>query len=163
MARQEIDLTTPQPNGKMGEPTKSAWEKVNAMTEELYSFYNLPTSIAYAETTASYTAGAAGGDIPGLAVTFQAPAGSFNITYGGSYRADAASTGLIRLYVNNVFQSQIVVANTPSYMTSSRSIRISGVTAGSVVAVRVNAIATSGTGITLYSDANDRFSLGVTR
>ena len=37
MARQEIDLTTPQPNGKMGEPTKSAWEKVNDMTEELYN------------------------------------------------------------------------------------------------------------------------------
>lgn len=37
MARQEIDLTTPQPNGKMGEPTKSAWEKVNNMTAELYS------------------------------------------------------------------------------------------------------------------------------
>lgn len=36
MARQEIDLTTPQPNGKMGEPTKSAWEKVNDMTAELY-------------------------------------------------------------------------------------------------------------------------------
>lgn len=36
MARQEIDLTTPQPNGKMGEPTKSAWEKVNNMTAELY-------------------------------------------------------------------------------------------------------------------------------
>lgn len=36
MARQEIDLTTPQPNGKMGEPTKSAWEKVNDMTLELY-------------------------------------------------------------------------------------------------------------------------------
>ena len=36
MARQEIDLTTPQPNGKMGEPTKSAWQKVNDMTEELY-------------------------------------------------------------------------------------------------------------------------------
>lgn len=37
MARQEIDLTTPQPNGKMGEPTKSAWEKVNEMTLELYA------------------------------------------------------------------------------------------------------------------------------
>lgn len=37
MARQEIDLTTPQPNGKMGEPTKSAWEKVNSMTQDLYS------------------------------------------------------------------------------------------------------------------------------
>jgi len=36
MARQEIDLTTPQPNGRMGEPTKSAWEKVNDMTAELY-------------------------------------------------------------------------------------------------------------------------------
>lgn len=37
MARQEIDLTTPQPNGKMGEPTKAAWEKVNDMTAEIYS------------------------------------------------------------------------------------------------------------------------------
>ena len=37
MARQEIDLTTPQPNGKMGESTKSAWEKVNDMTDELYA------------------------------------------------------------------------------------------------------------------------------
>lgn len=36
MARQEIDLTTPQPNGKMGEPTKNAWQKVNDMTGELY-------------------------------------------------------------------------------------------------------------------------------
>lgn len=36
MARQEIDLTTPQPNGRMGEPTKSAWEKVNDMTLEIY-------------------------------------------------------------------------------------------------------------------------------
>lgn len=30
MAFDKIDLTTPQPNGKMGEPTKSAWEKVNS-------------------------------------------------------------------------------------------------------------------------------------
>lgn len=37
MARQEIDLNTPQPNGKMGEPTKSAWQKVNDMTSEIYS------------------------------------------------------------------------------------------------------------------------------
>ena len=37
MARQEIDLTTPQPNGKMGEPTKTAWQKVNDMTAEIYS------------------------------------------------------------------------------------------------------------------------------
>ena len=36
MARQIIDLTTPQPNGKMGEPTKAAWEKVNDMTEDLF-------------------------------------------------------------------------------------------------------------------------------
>lgn len=37
MARQEIDLTTPQPDGKMGEPTKAAWQKVNDMTLELYA------------------------------------------------------------------------------------------------------------------------------
>lgn len=37
MARQVIDLTTPQPNGKFGEPTKAAWTKVNDMTLELYN------------------------------------------------------------------------------------------------------------------------------
>lgn len=47
MARQEIDLTTPQPNGKMGEPTKSAWEKVNDMTEEIYAaIYENPGMIS---------------------------------------------------------------------------------------------------------------------
>lgn len=163
MARQEIDLTTPQPNGKMGEPTKSAWEKVNDMTEELYQFYNLPTSIAYAETSSSFTAGGAGGNVPGLSVTFQAPAGSFNVTFGGSYRAATSSTGSIRLYVNNVLQTNIVVTNTTAYMTSSRSVRISGIAEGTIVTARLNAIASSGTNITLYSDANDRFSIGVTR
>lgn len=43
MARQEIDLTTPQPNGKMGEPTKAAWEKVNDMTAEIYP--NISTAL----------------------------------------------------------------------------------------------------------------------
>ncbi len=162
MARQEIDLTTPQPNGKMGEPTKSAWEKVNSMTDELYSFYNLPTSIAYAETTTSYTVGSSGGNVPGLSVTFQAPAGSFNITFGGTYRVAASSTGLIRLYVNDALQSSIIVANV-SYMTSSRSVRISGIAEGTIVTARLNAIANSGTTITVFSDANDRFSIGVTR
>jgi len=46
MARQEIDLTTPQPNGKMGEPTKSAWEKVNEMTAELYASAGMSAAIA---------------------------------------------------------------------------------------------------------------------
>lgn len=46
MARQEIDLTTPQPNGKMGEPTKAAWEKVNDMTAEIYSSPAMSGSIS---------------------------------------------------------------------------------------------------------------------
>lgn len=37
MARQVIDLTTPQPGGRQGEPTASAWQKVNDMTAELYA------------------------------------------------------------------------------------------------------------------------------
>lgn len=162
MARQEIDLTTPQPNGKMGEPTKSAWEKVNDMTEELYSFYNLPTSIAYAETTSEYLAGGAESDVPGLAVTFQAPAGSFNVNFGGSYLAVTGSTGSIRLYVNDILQSQIVVTSS-GFITSSRSIRISGIAQGTTVTAKIKAIALSGTQIRVYSDANDRFSIGVTR
>lgn len=36
MARQVIDLTTPQPGGRQGEPTASAWQKVNDMTLEIY-------------------------------------------------------------------------------------------------------------------------------
>lgn len=46
MARQEIDLTTPQPNGKMGEPTKAAWQKVNDMTAEIYASPGMSGSIA---------------------------------------------------------------------------------------------------------------------
>lgn len=162
MARQEIDLTTPQPNGKMGEPTKSAWEKVNDMTEELYSFYNLPTSIAYAETTTEHFAGGSESDVPGLTVTFQAPAGSFNVVFGGSYLGVSGSIGSIRLYVNNILQSQIVVTN-GSFITSSRSVRISGIPEGTIVTAKIAAIAISGTQIRVYSDANDRFSIGVTR
>lgn len=41
MARQVIDLTTPQPGGKMGEPTKSAWEKTNDNFEELYGSFGI--------------------------------------------------------------------------------------------------------------------------
>ena len=46
MPRQEIDLTTPQPNGKMGEPTKSAWEKVNDMTAEIYAGIEASSQLA---------------------------------------------------------------------------------------------------------------------
>lgn len=49
MARQVIDLTTPQPNGKMGEPTKSAWEKTNDNFAELYSISYDPSLIYGAE------------------------------------------------------------------------------------------------------------------
>lgn len=45
MARREIDLTTPQPNGKMGEPTKSAWQKTNDNFEDLYSLLG-PSAIS---------------------------------------------------------------------------------------------------------------------
>lgn len=35
MALKLIDLTTPQPGGKFGDPTKTAWEKVNDNTQEI--------------------------------------------------------------------------------------------------------------------------------
>lgn len=53
MARQEIDLTTPQPNGRMGEPTKAAWEKVNDMTLELYSDVENRFGVPFAEALAT--------------------------------------------------------------------------------------------------------------
>ena len=37
MALQLIDLTTPQPGGKFGDPTKTAWEKTNDNIEEIGS------------------------------------------------------------------------------------------------------------------------------
>lgn len=79
MARKVIDLTTPQPNGKMGEPTKSAWEKTNDNFSEIYgeglttelfwstkstgggaSFTalgksNLPNTIAYKDSENTFT------------------------------------------------------------------------------------------------------------
>lgn len=57
MPRQEIDLTTPQPNGKMGEPTKSAWEKVNDMTAEIYpAISDAQDSADSAQSTANLAA-----------------------------------------------------------------------------------------------------------
>lgn len=53
MARQEIDLTTPQPGGKMGEPTKAAWEKVNDMTLELYAQVENKYGVPFAEVLAT--------------------------------------------------------------------------------------------------------------
>lgn len=46
MARQVIDLTTPQPGGRQGEPTASAWAKVNDMTAELYASPAMNGSLA---------------------------------------------------------------------------------------------------------------------
>jgi hypothetical protein len=61
MARQVIDLTTPQPGGRMGEPTASAWAKVNDMTADLYSTWGYQ------------------GQIDGFKATFNA---SNNLTFG---------------------------------------------------------------------------------
>lgn len=66
MARQVIDLTTPQPNGKMGEPTKSAWEKVNDMTLELYEDTDqLSTDVAEALSLANSAFPKSGGTVTG--------------------------------------------------------------------------------------------------
>lgn len=66
MARQEIDITTPQPNGKMGEPTKSAWEKVNDMTLELYEDAGqLSTDVAEALSLANSAFPKSGGTVTG--------------------------------------------------------------------------------------------------
>lgn len=70
MARQEIDLTTPQPNGKMGEPTKSAWNKVNEMTAELYPLSQGASTAAAAATAAAASAQAkADAALPATATT----------------------------------------------------------------------------------------------
>lgn len=107
MPLQEIDLTTPQPNGKMGEPTKSAWGKTN--DNNLYL-----ESIALAASDKADAALPSSGDTVTLnsnqfkLVTQQVPSGQYQgrfplrmECYPGSnldamqshyYRADASGT-----------------------------------------------------------------------
>lgn len=160
MARQEIDLTTPQPNGKMGEPTKSAWEKVNDMTEELYAGIDESTIIAYGESTVPITVTGGGANI--ITMSFVAKSDKLIATFGGTYRSAASSTGDIRLLVNGKQISRILVANN-IFSSSSRTSIISGLTVGSTVEVRVYAVATSGTTIDVYGDPSDRFTLCISR
>lgn len=99
MARQVIDLTTPQPNGRMGEPTKSAWEKVNDMTAELYPL---------TEGALQKTGGNVTGTIESSARILAAGSGAPNVgsgaagygvhsvgtSYGGGYRNADTSANL---------------------------------------------------------------------
>lgn len=160
MARQEIDLTTPQPNGKMGEPTKAAWEKVNDMTEELYDGLDSSTIISYGESAQSFSVTAGGANI--ITRSFLAKSDKAIVSFGGTFRAAPSSTGSIRLLVNGSQVSQLLVSNT-LYATSGRTVVISGLTVGSMVEVRVYAIATSGTTIDVYGDPTDKFSLCISR
>lgn len=160
MARQEIDLTTPQPNGKMGEPTKSAWEKVNDMTEELYAGLNNSTIISYGETTTTFNVTAGGANI--ITKSFVAQSESVMVSFGGTYRAAASSSGSIRLMVNGQQRSQILISGS-LFQSSSRTVVISGLSVGSNVEFRVFAVATSGTTIDVYGDANDRFTMCISR
>lgn len=65
MAKQTIDLTTPQPNGKFGDTQKAAFTKVNENFDELYANMGNPGEVAQlradlsAETNARTSADAA--------------------------------------------------------------------------------------------------------
>jgi len=77
MARQIIDTTTPQPNGKMGDTAKVAFEKINGNFEELYdAVANIPE-----DTT---------GDIEALDVRVTANEGAISELFNG--KADATHT-----------------------------------------------------------------------
>lgn len=74
MARQEIDLTTPQPNGKMGEPTKAAWGKVNDMTAEIYPDISTAlTNSSSAISTANSAQATANAAAPKASPSFTGP------------------------------------------------------------------------------------------
>lgn len=83
MARQEIDLTTPQPNGRMGEPTKAAWGKVNDMTLELYDGVNNASSDASnALTVAQNAQSKANAALPASSTTASLNTNQLRITTG---------------------------------------------------------------------------------
>ncbi len=92
MARKVIDLTTPQPNGKMGEPTKSAWEKTNDNFEELYTEVgdaNDKIEDIYSEIATNP------GDICGFKMTYVSP-NSISISSGSASLANG-----VNLYSEN--------------------------------------------------------------
>ncbi len=165
MARQEIDLTTPQPNGKMGEPTKSAWEKVNDMTAELYEDideinyqFSLGSELAYAETsTSSSTSGATTIDVPGMAFAFNAPNQPVYIEFGGALRSTVASaSSSINLVVNGSTVSSVSYTGN-LYIFLCRTYRVFGVQAGSVVNVKVTLTSyTAGSNADLFANAQNK-------
>lgn len=127
MARQPIDLTTPQPNGKMGEPTKSAWEKVNEMTLELYDGINSSyKELGYAERTTDFAV-AAGSiiDVPGLSVTADVSLGPIVINFGGTLVIDSPPNyANLVLYIDGVQSSQLLASGSGAYTVVSRCVRI---------------------------------------
>lgn len=108
MPLQPIDLTTPQPNGKMGEPTRSAWEKTNDNNSYLEGIAQAAQAKADAALPSSSPLVTANTDELRV-VTSQVPSGQFQgrtplnlLGYPGAnvdamrfyyYRADASGTG----------------------------------------------------------------------
>lgn len=81
MARQEIDLTTPQPGGRQGEPTASAWTKVNDMTDEIYQAIPEvdPTGFTFlgdSNTEVMINVRAESGGVPVIHYNFKSPGGA---------------------------------------------------------------------------------------
>lgn len=160
MARQIIDTTTDHGAYK-GDPAKVAFDKVNAMTLEIYNALSNPRELAYAETQVSATADTNGADIAGLSITFTVPAQPIYVTFGGSLRmSTAASVGTLSLMVNGTAASQIVFGG-DAFRTHSRVVRLAGLTPGTVANIKVRmASATAGATANLFGGAGDRPALG---
>lgn len=131
MARQEIDLTTPQPNGKMGEPTKAAWEKVNDMTLELYAGISTSSQnkLINSSYLVNYAQAADSGTLAAYAFWREGwLAGPSGCTYSYS-----SSTGV--LTITSGAMIQIVDGITESIVTGTYCISWEGTASASVAGV----------------------------
>lgn len=139
MARQEIDLTTPQPNGKMGEPTKSAWEKVNDMTAELYPLAEgaLPKSGGVVSGDITSTASVKASSFAGASTAVLASAGS---TGAVSLRPNGVGSTSGEMYVLGSGDAQVsgnITASGAGFIGSSTA-RLATSSSGGSISLRPN-------------------------
>lgn len=166
MARQEIDLTTPQPNGKMGEPTKSAWEKVNDMTEELYARQAGGIILASAEIGSTFSTGATSPvAVTGLTATVVAPDAPIMISWGGSIETLGGSpTDLfaVNLYRDGNVIAWLLCGKQSAVFPVHKEYLVTGLTPGQQYTFSLQAnVGTNGTTLNLSGGLYDKFYLRV--
>lgn len=158
MARQVIDLTTPQPGGRQGEPTASAWTKVNDMTLELYQ--GNAVELGYAQRTTPFTTTGTA-DVPGLLINYTAGVNPVIVEFGATASVPG-NTGVLAVQVDGVQIAQLLYAPDIGFSTLSRIGRITGKTPGQNVVVKLVATSSGGNSFQVFGDPTDPSYVRVT-